>query len=105
MSHDKIIAAIAAANLVLAEIDKDTRNHYVLEVGDTTGVWTRIVRRDIWDGKLVEHSGSAWGFIRNEDLTLWKAAGWKAPAKNKARGVLADLHDPKRVAGWKYSIS
>lgn len=69
-------------------------------------VYARIVRREIWHnnpGELV--NGSVYGFIKLADLTLWKAAGWKAPAKNKARGVLADLTDPAKVLPkWRYSI-
>ena len=74
-----------------------------LEMGK---VYARIVRREIWEKNPTETvNGSVYGFIKLADLTLWKAAGWKAPAKNKPRGVLADLADASKVLpNWRYSI-
>lgn len=69
-------------------------------------VYTRIVRGEIWNDKPEVCNRSCYGFLKNEDQTLWKSAGWKAPAKNKARGVLTDLLDPAKVLPkWRYSIS
>lgn len=68
---------------------------------DMGKVWVRIVRTDVnTDGTLSERR-SCWGFM-DQNGNLWKGAGWKAPAKNKARGVLADLHNPKKVENWRY---
>lgn len=68
-------------------------------------VYARIVRREIWPGSDEAVSGSVYGFVKLDDLTLWKANGYKAPAKNKARGVLDDLADPVKVLPkWRYSI-
>lgn len=73
-----------------------------LEVG---GVWGRIVRAEYWKGQEKANARSAFGFIKMEDNTIWKAAGWKAPAKNKHRGVLADLHDANKIKRcWVYGI-
>lgn len=68
-------------------------------------VYCRIVRREIWPGSDEPVSGSVYGFVKLDDLTLWKAAGYKAPAKNKARGVLDDLTDAAKVLPrWQFSI-
>lgn len=78
---------------------------YVFEA-EAGKVYTRIVCREVWGDSKEHVNGRAYGFIKNEDLTLWKSAGWKAPAKNKARGVLADLLDEAKVMpNWRYSIS
>lgn len=69
-------------------------------------VYTRIVRGEVWGDNPEIVNRSCFGFLKNEDQTLWKSAGWKAPAKNKARGVLTDLLDPAKVLPkWRYSIS
>lgn len=68
-------------------------------------VYCRIVRREMWPDNDEPVSGSVYGFVKLDDLTLWKAAGYKAPAKNKARGVLDDLTDSAKVLpNWRYSI-
>jgi hypothetical protein len=47
--------------------------------------YIRIVRvNELTGGK------SAYGFIKIEDGTLWKAAGWKGPARNFSRGSVYD---------------
>lgn len=95
------LQAILNADPSVKELPYDYRIE--LEMGK---VYARIVRREVWHnnpGELV--NGSVYGFIKLADLTLWKAAGWKAPAKNKARGVLADLTDAAKVLPkWRYSI-
>lgn len=70
-------------------------------------VYARIVRREVWHNNPGEQvNGSVYGFVKLADLTLWKAAGFKAPAKNKARGMLHDLECRASVLpGWRYSIS
>ena len=78
------------------------RTTQLVKLSATFGkVWTRIVCVDLYDGKEVEHSRRAWGFM-DTDGKLWKNAGWKAPAKNKPRGVVADLHNATIVQGWRY---
>lgn len=49
--------------------------------------YARIVRKD---SRL--QGGSAWGFVDMTTGAILKAAGWKAPAKNFARG---NINNPK----------
>lgn len=39
--------------------------------------------------RIVDNKGSAWGFVEAATGNIFKAAGWKAPAKH-ARGNIAD---------------
>jgi len=70
-------------------------------------VYARIVKGEIWNNNPDEEvNRSVYGFIKLDDLTLWKAAGWKAPAKNKARGKLEDLQILSLLRNqWFYSIN
>jgi len=40
--------------------------------------------------KVVRSNRSVYGFIKIEDGSLWKAAGWKGPERNFSRGNLFD---------------
>ena len=56
------------------------------------GKYYKVAKRD---KGLNEH---AWFFIDKEEGNIWKAASWKAPAKNFPRGnILTD--SPKDVIG------
>lgn len=45
-------------------------------------------------------SNSVWCFVRAEDGAILKAASWKAPALNFARGSIFDKHVPNCVYGF-----
>jgi hypothetical protein len=64
-------------------------------------VWTRLVSTDVNTDGTVSDRRYCWGFM-DQDGNLWKSAGWKAPAKNKPRGTVADLLDAKKVENWRY---
>lgn len=99
--------AVAKLEIILNTRLKAEGLPYVYRMDIEPGkVYARIVRREIWPGSDEAVNGSVYGFVKLEDLTLWKAAGFKAPAKNKARGVLEDLTDPEKVLPrWQFSIS
>jgi hypothetical protein len=105
---EQIITALAQLETILnsdPSVEGLPYNYKIeLQMGK---VYARIVRREVWHHNPTEPvNGSVYGFIKLEDLTLWKAAGWKASAKNKARGVLSDLTDAEKVLPmWRYSIS
>jgi len=50
----------------------------------TGGKYYKVAKRD---SSLNE---SAWFFISKEDGLIWKAASWKAPAKNFSRGNILE---------------
>lgn len=52
--------------------------------------YTRIVRTTNVKGSGEETSRSVSAFVKREDGTIWKAAGWKAPALNFPRGNVFD---------------
>lgn len=81
---------------------KNQRIRLSVEYGEK---YARIVRSEEWDDQPREYSRSAWGFIKLDDLTIWKAAGWKYPAKNKARGTVEDLKSVVKVGEcWRYGV-
>ncbi len=41
--------------------------------------------------RIVQYSGSAYGFIDMADGSLWKPASWKGPKKNFSRGSIFDV--------------
>jgi hypothetical protein len=49
------------------------------EIDNVGKVWIRIAR-------YAHYQRSAYAFVKAEDGSIWKAASWKAPAKNFARG-------------------
>jgi hypothetical protein len=75
------------------------------------GKLIKMVSVDLNDGVENEYGRSVYGFIVKEDNTiksattgaffkagdLLKAAGWKAPAKNFARGNIHDLNDDSKL--------
>ncbi|WP_034619335.1 hypothetical protein [Chitinibacter tainanensis] len=109
MSSTAIQNAITRATEILRErMAKEypsLHKHEELTIEAEYGkVYARLVmvRRDRETGNI--YSRSAWGFVRLSDLTLWKAASWKSPAKNASRGLIGDLMDQTRVLQWQYSI-
>lgn len=104
VSDSEIEKAVAAASdIILAYSKQDSKIEDVtleVMVGPT---WSRLVRVITHRSTQEVTSRSAFGFVDREG-NLWKAAGWKAPAKNKPRGTLQDLYDKKKVGGWYYSI-
>jgi hypothetical protein len=61
---------------------------YVLEPGRK---YTKVVREEWWDNSD-RVSKSVHAFIDNSNGDIYKAAGWKAPAKNGARfNVVNDI--------------
>jgi hypothetical protein len=107
--QQEITNAIAAleSNLNTVHAENWPTLPYTYKVSVETGkVYARIVLGEIWKDSNEETSRRVYGFIKLDDLTLWKAAGWKAPAKNKARGVLADLTNIDIIRRrWDISIS
>lgn len=107
VSRSDIDKAVAVASQFLKEIhakeypNSQTEMSLTVEHGAT---WHRLVKVDALKTTGEPVSRSAWGFCDNAG-NLWKSAGWKAPAKNKARGVLSDLMDKNKVFNWRYSIS
>lgn len=60
------------------------------------GRYLRVVRTDRGaDGKPLEHSGSVHSFVDKTTGDVFKAAGWKGPAKG-ARGNVHDEHNGLR---------
>jgi malonyl CoA-acyl carrier protein transacylase len=59
-------------------------------------VYNRIARceRIRKTGEIITRSAHA--FVKREDGTIWKPAGWKGPAKNFARGNVYELADEIR---------
>ena len=75
-------------------------NASFLKRGDTTNsvsfhpskggkVYVRIVQRSYCNGTAC--GDSAHCFVKLDDSTLWKPAGWKGPAKNFPRGSVFDV--------------
>ena len=65
----------------LSHLPNPTRTtKYVLEPGRK---YIKVVREEYWDNKLTSKSVHA--FIDAANGDIYKAAGWKAPAKNGAR--------------------
>lgn len=109
MDHSQIAAAVKAAAETLDQIT--ARDYPTLHARcavslrmDVGKVYTRLVKVEIDRTTGEEQNASAWGWIKNDGASLWKSAGWKAPAKNKARGELADLYNVAKVTGWRYGI-
>lgn len=100
---EQIQQVVAQANEIYTEVTKLYNQHYRLEV--TKGkTYHRIVRISVRNGMDDDFSRSAYGFVDNNGL-LWKAASWKAPAKNKARGKLEDLLNKNLLSSvWEFSI-
>lgn len=107
--NQEINAAIVTleSNLNAVKAERWPTIPSVYKVSVETGkVYARIVIGELWNGGDEETSRRVYGFIKLDDLTLWKAAGWKAPAKNKARGKLEDLTNIQNIRDrWEYSIS
>ncbi len=57
--------------------------------------YTRIVRTTTAKSADVVTSRSVHAFVKREDGTIWKAAGWKAPALNFPRG---SVYEPEGYA-------
>ena len=67
----------------------DTVNTVSFEPSQGGKVYIRIVRKSYCHG---QHAGdSAHLFVKLEDGTLWKPAGWKGPTKNFSRGSVFDV--------------
>ena len=95
------VKAVQAASKIINKVRSTATMEYSLELMEGP-TWSRIVVvGKNKDGDTIDRS--AWGFI-DGDGKLWKSAGWKAPAKNKPRGILADLYSETKVQGWKYGI-
>jgi hypothetical protein len=104
----EIISTLAKLQAILNEELHAEGMPYSYRIALEPGkVYARIVRREVWHNNPGEEvNGSVYGFVKLSDLTLWKAAGYKAPAKNKPRGMLHDLECRASVLpGWRYSIS
>lgn len=87
---------LTSANIILAKHNSKheyTRaNPYTLEC-DYGTKYIRLV--------AVQHGHrSAWGFIDKTNGNVLKAACWKAPAKNFARGNIADAMNGVARAHW-----
>ena len=54
--------------------------------------YARIWKASARNGEVISHTMSVVGFVSMEDGSLWKAAGWKSPARNYSRGSL--FNDP-----------
>ena len=69
----------------------DTVNSASFEVSRPVGkVYARIVQKSFVSGSPCS-GGSAHCFVKLEDGSLWKPAGWKGPAKNFSRGSVFEL--------------
>lgn len=107
VSKQDIDKAVAVASQFLKEAyakeypNSQTEISLTVEHGAT---WHRLVKVDSLKTSGEAISRSAWGFCDNAG-NLWKSAGWKAPAKNKPRGTLADLSNKAKVVNWRFSIS
>lgn len=63
--------------------------------------YIRIVSTDVdKDGNPREYSRRVWGFVDKVNGDVLKAATWKAPAKNFARGNIADANNGLGRASW-----
>lgn len=107
--QQEIANAIAAleTNLNIVTAEKHSLPYTFKMQVEYGKVYARIVRGEVWENNPDEVvNRSCFGFIKLDDGTLWKSAGWKAPAKNKPRGELADLHNIENIRRkWQYSIS
>lgn len=54
--------------------------------------YVKVVRKDVWNGKIVEDSGSAFAFIDKTTGNVLKPASWKAPAA----GVRGNIYNEDR---------
>lgn len=68
-----------------------TRNLSIKHVAGDGPTYLRIAREEYHAGKLVARSAVC--FVKREDGTIWKAASWKAPAKNFPRGRVYNTED------------
>lgn len=55
--------------------------------------YIRIARREYKKDTKVVNTSSAVAFVKVDDGSIWKPAGWKAPAKNFSRGNVYSLPD------------
>ena len=71
----------------------------------------KLEQGGVWDRLVVTNggSGSVYCFIKKENGDIYKAASYKAPAKNKARGNIYNVEDYVKklnsVYGMQYSFS
>lgn len=75
----------------LNALDEKSNNHcpvdgrtikYTLEPGRK---YIKVVREEVWDNNIGKVSKSVHAFIEVSTGDIYKAASWKAPAKNGAR--------------------
>lgn len=92
--------ATSEAIRAFCEALTEVKNASFRKHGDTTNtvrfvpspggkVYVRIVQQSYVCGKFCQDSAHT--FVKVEDGTLWKPAGWKGPAKNFPRGSVFDL--------------
>ena len=76
----------------IQELNDRHGSTYHFEVDPKGKTFMRIIRRDrsLVDGSVDTKHGSVYGFMEVATGDLYKAAGWKAPAKNFARGNVFD---------------
>lgn len=105
MSKEIIQAAVESLNKFANEqfirvFGEDHPSSLVYEIS-VGRVYTKIIKRDFWKSTQEICNGSVYCFIKNDDLTIWKAASWAAPAKNKPRGHVSDFHDESKYLKGK----